>query len=195
MCRWFLWIQLQETCQCLMKWESWNNHADVSRNAKSLCKQRFLPPSPSWHLISLMTLRESADKSAQLTEFFLFSYVLHLDRWSGCAWVEWTILWLFEVLQRHQVMFWFIFSTNAVVHISLTGLVTPTTYIKSWKSTIGVELDLWVLSWREPMIGLCKIAAAKMYWCSWFGSMPRHIVPIRKISCWNYVIETDLSDL
>lgn len=49
-CRWFLRIQLQETCQCLMKWESWNNHADVSRNAKSLSKQRFLPPSPSWHL-------------------------------------------------------------------------------------------------------------------------------------------------
>ena len=186
-CRWFLQIQLQETYQCLMKWESWNNHDDVSRNAKSLCKQRFLPPSWPWQSQQIRV------RSWRNFSFFLTSCILTGEvgvpelsgLFCGCLKFYSDII---------KVMFWFIFWTNAVV-THITHRLTPTTYIKSWRSTIRVEMDLWALSWRESMIGLCKIAAAKMYWCSWFGSLPRHLVPMRKISCWNYVIKTDLSDL
>lgn len=142
-----------------------------------------------------MTLRESADKSAQLKEFFLFSYVLHLDRWSGCAWVEWTILWLFEVLQRHQVMFWFIFSTNAVV-THITYRLSNSDHIYqileiNYRSWIGsVSLVMKGAHDRTLQNSSCKNVLMFMVW-----EHAQTLMPIRKISCRNYVIETDLSDL
>ena len=107
-CRWFLRIQLQETCQCLMKWESWNNHADVSRNAKSLCKQRFLPPSPSWHLNipnDLERVRRSECTAEGIFPFFLPPASWQV-KWVCLSWVDYfVVVWSSTVTLSHVLIY------------------------------------------------------------------------------------------
>lgn len=162
-----------------MKWESWKNHADVSRNEKSLCKQRFLPPSPSGHLNipnDLERVRRSECAAEGVFPLFLRPASWRV-KWVCLSWVDYFVVVWSSTATLSHVLIYFLnkCSSHTYTH---TGLVTPTTYIKSWRSTTRVEMELWTLSWRESMIGLqnrsCKNVLMFMVWehaqtfkCQW----------------------------